>query len=224
MPMRFDTGTDYEEKVDDVTTDDSALLEKAEALDAQKEVVGEKELEEQQKAQEKLDAEFELRGKSFDGSGRAYSEREVEEKIGEAGIGWGGGISRGKNYEQLKDAQIDRKDPKNFPVIDDNADNIAKSMKTMDLNAKSYNSEKGVEYKVNSYVNKLDSFERDYADPETGRVQYADRVVLVDEIEGKELHVGVPLDSVTEEQERGFENARSKAEERGIRLVIDEIP
>ncbi len=137
---------------------------------------------------------------------------DVSKATGKPSI-WGNNIiQRGWDYEDLKDANI----AGNYPVIDDFRDGIATSYKTIDLEAKTYSqTTKGLRNKIKSYVDKLDEFDG---------ASYGGHHVEGSEITEKVLSIGIPEGKITDAQREAIQEAYEYAQEKGVTLIIEEVP
>jgi hypothetical protein len=124
-----------------------------------------------------------------------------------------GDTSRGRDYERLKKANI----AGNFPVIDDFDSDTGKatSLKTVDLRGKTYRDTKGLFRKVTSDTDKLADF--------SGRT-WGGYSVPGDAIKSKVLCVGVPKGSATEGQQSVLKRCEKYANNKGVELIIEEVP
>jgi hypothetical protein len=100
--------------------------------------------------------------------------------------------------------------PGNFPVIDTWLNNIATSIKSIDLRTATYQSAPRLTYRINGYIDKLAVF--DGASWDFWDIESAD-------INGRVLKIVVPKGSTTKMQEAVFEAAMHRAQAFGIDLI-----
>jgi len=120
-------------------------------------------------------------------------------------------ILRGDIIENL----LGRNLAKNFPVIDKFANGVATSIKSLDLNAATYQNTANLASKINSYVDSLASF--------NGQT-WAGRAIEGSEIVGKELQLAIPSGSISVAQKAVIEAATTRAANMGIELITTVIP
>jgi hypothetical protein len=117
-------------------------------------------------------------------------------------LGW---AARGRYFEE----QLGRTLHPNFPTIDKIPDGIATSIKSIDLNAATYQDGARLTYRLNKYVDDVVEF---------NGASLADDEVESSDIDGRGLHLAIPKGSMTEAQQRTIETARRRAK-RGDRPV-----
>jgi Iap family predicted aminopeptidase len=106
--------------------------------------------------------------------------------------------------------------PRNFPVIDgwEEEEGVATSIKSIDLNAATYQNGMGLTYRLNQYIDSLASFEGD---------TMGDIVIENSDISGRVLDIAVPRGSMTAAQKAAIDAASLRAQAVGIKLVITEF-
>lgn len=136
----------------------------------------------------------------------------VKDKIGKNSIWDQESVKRGRDYETVKEANI----AGNFPVIDnfDSETGTATSLKTIDLNAESYQNTDHLHAKVNEYTDKLSEFKG---------ATWAGYEVPGEAIKKKVLEIGVPIDSVTEDQAKALLASDADAKIKDVHLVVEEV-
>lgn len=136
----------------------------------------------------------------------------VEEKIGKDTIWDQGSVKRGCDYETVKEANI----AGNFPTIDDfdSETGTATSLKTIDLNANSYQDANILSSTVNKYTDKLGNFEG---------ASWGGHVVPGEAVEEKVLEIGIPKDSLSEDQAKVLEDCAAHAKKQNICFVVEEV-
>ena len=104
----------------------------------------------------------------------------------------------------------------NFPVIDyakKGSKNIAEcigSIKSMDLNAKTYQNARNVYNKINSYVNKIANFKS---------TEYAEKLINVDSVTVRILDLAIPSNA-DPAQLKAIQEATVEAAKKGINIVV----
>lgn len=107
---------------------------------------------------------------------------------------------------------------KNFPRIDDAMfqDGVFTSMKTLDLNAQTYQNMEKLEKRLESCLDKLDTWK--------GQEKFwGGQRIDASEIQEKVLQIGIPNGCMTPEQAAVFEKIGREATARGIRLKVTAI-
>jgi hypothetical protein len=125
---------------------------------------------------------------------------------------WKTGWARRGRYfeEQLSDKSLDP----DFRTIDNFADGIVTSIKSIDLNAAAYQNPASLTYRLNQYID-------DVAEYRGGR--YANQTVPYSKITDRTLSLAIPKDSMSEEQRIVIEAARTRAKDLGVKLIITEF-
>ena len=152
------------------------------------------------------------------GPGRAASEgAAVEAETGAAAaeaaaenpwkMGW---AKRGDYLHEKLGANL----PRTFKTLDRFVDGAATSIKSIDLNAATYQDGARLTYRLNDYINKL----ANYQDSALG-----DIAVKVKDITSRTLSLVIPRGSMTSVQRAAFDSARIRAEKLGIKIVITEF-
>jgi len=119
--------------------------------------------------------------------------------------GW---AARGQYFDKLlRDGSL----PPGFRTIDNFTAGVATSIKSIDLNAATYQIPGQLAYRLNQYVDKLSSYNGG---------SFANKVVLESEIEERVLSLAVPKGSMTEEQRVVIEAVRSRARALGRPVEI----
>jgi filamentous hemagglutinin len=124
-------------------------------------------------------------------------------------LGWG---RRGQIiHEEFGDPTF----PNNYPVIDKIPKGIATSIKSIDLNAVSYQKEAILTNRLNKYVTDLREFEG---------ADWGGKLVRKSDIRSRELEVFVPEGSMTEPLRAVIERVRATAKRgsRPVGLVVKE--
>jgi hypothetical protein len=124
-------------------------------------------------------------------------------------LGW---AARGRYFED----QLGRTLHPNFPTIDKVPDGIATSIKSIDLNAATYQDDARLTYRLNKYVDDVVEF---------NGANLANDEVKLSDIEGRALHLAIPKGSMTEAQRRAIEAARRRADlgDRPVDIIITEF-
>jgi hypothetical protein len=152
------------------------------------------------------------------GSGRAASEGAAIE--GEAGaaaaeaatqnpwkMSW---AKRGDYLHEKLGANL----PRTFKTLDNFENGAATSIKSIDLNAATYQDGARLTYRLNDYINKL----ANYVDHTLG-----DITVRASDITSRTLSIVIPRGSMTSVQRAAFDAAKSRAEKLGIKITITEF-
>ncbi|HEY9870593.1 MAG TPA: hypothetical protein V6D08_15615 [Candidatus Obscuribacterales bacterium] len=107
---------------------------------------------------------------------------------------------------------------RNFPTIDDAIfkDGVFASMKSIDLNAPTYQNMEKLEKRLNSYLDKM-------ADWEGQRRPWGEFAISPSEVREKVLNIGIPTGSMTEDQARIFERIGKRAQELGVKVKLTVI-
>lgn len=116
---------------------------------------------------------------------------------------------RGNAIDQMRGHNT----PKNYPVVDNWTDNIATSVKSIDLRTPTYLSPVNLASSLNRSMNQLADFEG---------YTLSDFTIEAGQIQGRVLEVVVPEGSITKVQRAVFSRARVRAEELGIQLKVIE--
>jgi len=125
-------------------------------------------------------------------------------------LGWG---LRGKTINELFG---DPTFPSNYPVIDKIPNGVATSVKSIDLNAATYQNEASLAYRLNKFVDDVREF--DGADWGTKNIRDTD-------IDSRAVQVIVPSGSITKDQQLVFEMVRSAAmrdRRRPVDIIVTE--
>ena len=124
-------------------------------------------------------------------------------------LGW---AARGRYFED----QLGRTLHPNFPTIDKIPDGIATSIKSIDLNAATYQDSARLTYRLNKYVDDVVEF---------NGASLADDEVESSDISGRGLHLAIPKGSMTEAQQRAIDVARRRAKlsDRPVDIFITEF-
>lgn len=125
-------------------------------------------------------------------------------------LGWG---LRGKTINELFG---DPTFPSNYPVIDKIPNGVATSVKSIDLNAATYQNEASLAYRLNKFVDDVREF--DGADWGTKNIRDTD-------IDSRAVQVIVPSESIAKDQQLVFEMVRSAAmrdKRRPVDIIVTE--
>lgn len=125
-------------------------------------------------------------------------------------LGW---AARGNKIEEALTADApETRLPPNFPVIDQWDNGVATSIKSIDLNAATYQDAGRLGYRINNYIAKLADFDgATYG--ETANVQG-------DDIVSRVLNLVVPKGSMTSVQKSALDAAVDRAKKVGVSLKI----
>jgi hypothetical protein len=124
-------------------------------------------------------------------------------------IGW---AARGRYFEE----QLGRTLHPNFPVIDKIPDGIATSIKSIDLNAATYQNAAQLTYRLNKYVDEVVEFKG---------AKWSNDVVKLSDIRGRALSLAIPSGSMTAVQRTAIEAVRERAKfgESPVEIFITEF-
>jgi hypothetical protein len=122
-------------------------------------------------------------------------------------MGW---AKRGDYLHQKMGANL----PRTFKTLDDFANGAATSIKSIDLNAATYQDPTRLGYTLNRYINGLANYE-DHT--------LAGITVRAKDITSRILSIVIPKGSMTSAQRAAFDAASSRAEKLGIKITITEF-
>jgi hypothetical protein len=124
-------------------------------------------------------------------------------------VGW---AARGDYLE----VRLGRTLHKNFPVIDKIPDGIATSIKSIDLNASTYQDTAGLTRRLVKYVGQVSEFMGD---------SYGGDVVRLPDIKGRALSLAVPKGSITEARKAAIEEVQrwARSLDNPVEITIDEF-
>ena len=124
-------------------------------------------------------------------------------------LGW---AARGRYFEE----QLGRTLHPSFPTIDKIPDGIATSIKSIDLNAATYQEDARLTYRLNKYVDDVVEF---------NGANLANDEVKSSDISGRALALAIPKGSMTVVQQRAIEAARWRAKlgDRPVDIIIKEF-
>lgn len=138
--------------------------------------------------------------------------REAQERTGEPPatqweLGWG---ARGIALEQQR-LGGQRTLPFNTPTIDAFSNDVAVSIKSIDLNAPWYSNPLNLSRQIDSYVDKLAAF---------NGMRWGDNTIMEDQISGRVLDIVVPTNSGTQAQRQAITRSVERARHFGIQVFI----
>jgi hypothetical protein len=119
-------------------------------------------------------------------------------------LGW---AARGLYFSEQLGADL----PATFRTIDSFSDGVATSIKSIDLNAATYQDVARLTYRLNDYIDKLALYEGS---------KMGDITISSSEISGRALSLAVPKGSMTAAQRAAIEAARVRAQAFGVDLTI----
>jgi hypothetical protein len=124
-------------------------------------------------------------------------------------LGW---AARGRYFEE----QLGRTLHPNFPTIDKFSDGIATSIKSVDLNAATYQDAARLTSRLNKYVDDVAEF--------NGSI-WANDEVKSSEIDGRALSLAIPKGGMTAVQRKAIEavRARARMSNTPVELIITEF-
>jgi hypothetical protein len=106
--------------------------------------------------------------------------------------------------------------PSNYPVIDKIPNGVATSVKSIDLNAATYQNEASLANRLNKLIDDVREFDGD---------RWGGLVIRDVDIKGRSVQVIVPKGSVTEANRAVFEGARVRAQsynEKPVDIIVTE--
>jgi hypothetical protein len=125
-----------------------------------------------------------------------------------ASEGWKyGWAKRGRYFEE----KLGRTLHPNFPVIDRFVDGIVTSIKSIDLNAATYQNAARLAYRLNKYIDDVAEFRG---------AKWAGDEVKFSAIEGRAVRLAVPKGSMTTIQRDAIEAVRARAATLGVDLTV----
>ena len=119
-------------------------------------------------------------------------------------MGWG---ARGVAAERMRGTSL----PSNYPGIDRYMNGVATSIKSIDLNAPSYQEPWKLEGRINYLVNRLAGFKE---------ADWSDIRIKPEDIRGRNLDLVVPRGSLTRETEETIFRCRMRAQRLGIGIIV----
>jgi hypothetical protein len=128
-------------------------------------------------------------------------------RVGPWTLGWG---KRGDYFSEALGANL----PRNFPVIDGWENGVATSIKSIDLNAATYQDAARLTYRLNDYVDRLALYEGG----KMGSIEIESSA-----INERVLSLAIPKDSMTATQRAAIEAARSRAQAFGVEVRVTEF-
>jgi hypothetical protein len=135
---------------------------------------------------------------------QAAQDRSGEPPATEWQLGWG---ARGVALEQQR-LGGQRTLPFNAPTIDDFTNNVALSIKSIDLNAPWYGNLTNLSRQIDSYVDKLSAF---------SGMRWGDNTITEDQISGRVLDIVVPKNSTTPTQREAIAASIERARQMGFK-------
>ncbi len=122
-------------------------------------------------------------------------------------LGW---AARGNYFNEQLGANL----PSTFETIDILDNGAVTSIKSIDLNAATYQDAARLTYRLNDYINELAEFPGS---------QLGDIKVTAQDISSRRLSLAIPKGSMTSAQRTAVEAAQSRAEWLGINLIVTEF-
>ena len=119
-------------------------------------------------------------------------------------------LARGRAVEQAWENL-----PSNFPTIDRFANGVATSIKSIDLNAATYQDAAALTSKVNGYVDSVAGF--------NGRV-LANRTINAADVTVRQLQLAVPPGGMSAAQQAVIRAATTRAQGMGVQVIVTPYP
>jgi RHS repeat-associated protein len=122
-------------------------------------------------------------------------------------------FARGQQIEQLLGHNL----PQNFPVIDrfDFATGVATSIKSIDLNAPTYQNAAALTSRLNSYVNSVAGFDG-------ARLGVFD--IDASQITARQLQLAIPSGGISAAQQAAINAAMLRARSMGVNFIVTPVP
>lgn len=124
--------------------------------------------------------------------------------------GW---AARGQYFDQLlRDGSL----PLGFRTIDNFTNGVAISIKSIDLNASTYQDGMRLAYRLNKYIDDMSEYDGG---------EWANKTVSSDEITERAVNLVIPKGSMTDAQRKAIEavQARAQALDRPVKLIITDL-
>ena len=122
-------------------------------------------------------------------------------------LGW---AARGNCFSEQLGANL----PANFPVIDNWLNGVATSIKSIDLNAATYQDAARLTYRLNAYIDQMALYEG-------GELGFT--IIRSSEISGRALSLAIPKGSMTAAQRAVINAARTRAQASDVDLIVTEF-
>jgi RHS repeat-associated protein len=117
---------------------------------------------------------------------------------------------RGRAIEKLLGGNL----PDNFPVIDKFIDGVATSIKSIDLNATTYQDVGALASKIDSYVDKVADF---------NGARFSGVNIQAGDISARQLQLAVPAGGVTPAQQAAINASVARAQGMGVSLIVSPV-
>jgi hypothetical protein len=104
--------------------------------------------------------------------------------------------------------------PANFPLIDSWIDGIATSIKSIDLNAATYQDASRLTYRLNNYIDQLSLYDG---------IETDTLIIGPTDIQGRVLSLAIPKGSITTVQQRALDAASFRAKAFGVEIRVTEF-
>ncbi len=122
-------------------------------------------------------------------------------------LGW---AARGNYFSEQLGADL----PVTFKTIDSFSNGIATSIKSIDLNAATYQDAARLTYRLNTYIDSIATYDGSVL----GSIQ-----ILPGDISGRALSLAIPKGAMTAAQRSAIDAARTRAQAFGVNLMIAEF-
>lgn len=122
-------------------------------------------------------------------------------------------FARGQQIEQMLGGNL----PRSYPVIDrfDSATGVATSIKSIDLNAATYQNAAALTSRLNSYVNSVAGF---------NGAHFADVPINAADITARQLQLAIPSGSISAVQQAAINAAVARAQSMGVNFIVTPVP
>ena len=122
-------------------------------------------------------------------------------------LGWG---SRGLAIEQQLGGNL----PAGFPVIDNFANGVATSIKSIDLNAATYRNTATLASRLNNYVDSVSGF---------NGANWANVDIKASQITARQLSLAIPSGSASAAQQTVINAAAARAQGMGVNFIVTPV-
>jgi len=120
-------------------------------------------------------------------------------------------FARGQQIERMLGGNL----PGNFPVIDRFANGVATSIKSIDLNAATYQNAATLTSKLNGYVNSVAGFNGE---------TWANVEISASQITARQLQLAIPSGGISAAQQAAINAAVLRARSMGVNFIVTPIP
>ena len=101
--------------------------------------------------------------------------------------------------------------PRNLPVIDSLWGGVATSIKSVNLNAETYQDAARLSARINTYIEQLAEFDG---------MEWGNRTISAQDIKGRALRLVIPRGSATTAQQEAIDATIKRAHNRGVDVIV----